>query len=319
MSTPWLSVLMPTYNGGAFLVAALESIRAQQAGGEFEVIAVDDGSEDGTVATLETYSSRLPLRIVRRPRSGNWVASTNHGLAVARGEYACLLHQDDLWMDGRLRALRAALDAAPDAALVVHPSWFVDARGARLGRWRCPLPPGRVDPALVLERLIVQNFLAVPAPLFRRDLALQAGGMDESLWYAADWDLWLKLSRGGTVLHHPEPLAAFRIHAASQTAQRSAGAEDLRLQLETVLRRHLPAAAGGDRRLASVAEFSVELNLALAGGLHRRAAPWGRLSAGFLALGPSGWRRYLRDSRIAERVAARLRLLGERGRARAAA
>jgi len=46
----------------------------------------------------------------------------------------------------------------------------------------------------VLQRLIVQNFLAVPAPLFRRELALQAGGMDESLWYAADWDLWLNLS-----------------------------------------------------------------------------------------------------------------------------
>ena len=319
MSTPWLSVVMPTYNGDAFLTAALESIRAQQDGGDFEVIAVDDGSEDGTLATLEAYSSRLPLRIVSRPRTGNWVASSNHGLAVARGEYACLLHQDDLWMEGRLRALREALDGAPHPALVVHPSWFVDARGARLGRWRCPLPPGKVDPALVLQRLIVQNFLAVPAPLFRRDLALQAGGMDESLWYTADWDLWLNLSPRGTVLHHPEPLAAFRIHPASQTAQRSARADDLRLQLETVLRRHLPAAAGGDRRLASVAEFSVELNLALAGGLHRRAAPWARLSTSFLALGPSGWKRYLRDSRIAERVGARLRLFGAPSRARAAA
>lgn len=319
MSTPWLSVVMPTYNGEAFLIAALESIIAQQDGGDFEVIAVDDGSTDGTMAALAAYSSRLPLRIVRRPRTGNWVASTNHGLAVARGEYACLLHQDDLWMDGRLRALRATLDGAPDAALVVHPSWFVDARGARLGRWRCPLPPGSVDPALVRERLIVQNFLAIPAPLFRRELALQAGGMDESLWYTADWDLWLNLSSRGAVLHHPEPLAAFRIHAASQTAQGSARAGDLRLQLTTVLRRHLPAAAAGNPGLASVAEFSVELNLALAGGLHRRAAPWARLSTSFLALGPSGWKRYLRDSRIAERVGARLRLLGERGRALRAA
>src|SRR5712672_1230348 len=116
MSTPWLSVVMPTYNGGAYLAAALESIRGQQSGGEFEVIAVDDGSEDGTVAILEEYSSRLPLRIVRRARGGNWVASTNHGLSIARGEYACLLHQDDLWMDGRLQAVRAALDAVPGVA-----------------------------------------------------------------------------------------------------------------------------------------------------------------------------------------------------------
>ena len=70
MSTPWLSVVMPTYNGEAFLIAALESIIAQQDGGDFEVIAGDDGSTDGTMAALAAYSSRLPLRIVRRPRTG---------------------------------------------------------------------------------------------------------------------------------------------------------------------------------------------------------------------------------------------------------
>jgi GT2 family glycosyltransferase len=318
MSAPWLSVVMPTSNGGAFLAAALDSICAQPAGADLEIIAVDDGSEDLTLTILETYSSRLPLRVVQRQRTGNWVASTNHGLGVARGEYACLLHQDDLWLEGRLRALRAALHGAADVGLVVHPSWFIDLRGTRLGRWRCPLPPGKVDPSLVLERLIVQNFLAVPAPIFRRELALRIGGMDESLWYTADWDFWLKLSRASTVLHHPEPLAAFRIHADSQTAQRSSRDGELRLQLETVLRRHLGAAAGADRRLASVAAFSVELNLALAGSLHRRPAPWRSLGARFLALGPAGWKRYLRDSRIAERVGARLRLLREHHRAPAA-
>src|SRR5258706_11842942 len=228
MSAPWLSVVMPTYNGGAFLAAALESVCAQQAGGDFEVVAVDDGSEDGTVALLEAYSSRLPLRIVRRARIGNWVASTNHGLSIARGEYACLLHQDDLWMDGRLPALRAARDGAPEAALVVHPSWFIDVRGARLGRWRCPLPPGRVDGALVLDRLIVQNFLAVPAPLFRREKALEAGGMDESLWDTADWDLWLKLSTGGGLVHPPPPPPPVRLHPPSQTPPPAGSGEELR-------------------------------------------------------------------------------------------
>jgi len=318
VSAPWLSVVMPTYNGSAFLRAALDSVCAQPLA-EVEIVAVDDGSDDDTLAILEAYSSRLPLRVVRRPRTGNWVASTNHGLRIARGEYACLLHQDDLWLGGRLRAVRGALEGTPEAGLVVHPSWFIDARGTRLGRWRCPLPPGKVAPALVLERLIVQNFLAVPAPTFRRELALSLGGMDESLWYTADWDLWLKLSRAAAILHHPEPLAAFRVHADSQTATESSRDRDLRFQLETVLRRHLGAAAGADRRLASIAEFSVELNLALAARLHRRPAPWSSLGARFLALGPAGWKRYLRDSRIAERVGARLRLLRERHRAGVAA
>jgi Glycosyl transferase family 2 len=306
VSAPWLSVIMPTFNGAAYLPAALESVRAQAASG-IELIAVDDGSDDGTVAALEEYGRILPLRVVRRARSGNWVAGSNHGLSLARSEYACFLHQDDLWLPGRVNLLRRAVEAAPDAALVVHPSWFVDERGDRLGLWRCPLPRGRLDSQLVVERLIVQNFLAIPAPVFRRELALRAGGMDEALWYTADWDLWLTLARIGSVVHEPEPLAAFRVHAGSQTSQRTRDRAELRRQLEAVLRKHLPSAAGGKDHVAAAAAFSVELNVALAGSLHRRRFGWGGLLKRFVSLGPRGWHRFLRDSRIAERVGARLR------------
>ena len=296
---------MPTYNGAAHLRAALESVRAQATG--IELIAIDDGSDDGTLATLEQYSQVLPLRIVRRARSGNWVAGSNHGLSLARSEYACFLHQDDLWLPGRTSVLRRAVEATPDAGLVVHPSWFVDERGERLGLWRCPLPAGKLAPQLVVQRLIVQNFLAIPAPLFRRELALRAGGMDESLWYTADWDFWLTLSRSGLVVHEPEPLAAFRVHGGSQTSQRTRDEAELRRQLEAVLNKHLAFAAGGNGHVHSAAAFSVDLNVALAQALHHRRFPWARLLRKFLSLGPRGWHRFLRDSRIAERVVARLR------------
>lgn len=100
MSKPWLSVIVPTYNGAAYLAQTLASIECQ-VDGNIEVIAVDDGSSDATLAILNAYSSRLPIRTIRRGRIGNWVANTNFGLAEARGEYVSFLHQDDLWLPGR--------------------------------------------------------------------------------------------------------------------------------------------------------------------------------------------------------------------------
>lgn len=312
VNNPWLSVLMPTYNGQPYLVAALESIAAE--GGErIEVIAVDDGSTDQTVSILESYAGRLPLRIVRRQHTGNWVAGTNHALSLARGEHVCCLHQDDYWQPGRLRAVKELLSGRPETAMVLHPSWYVDAAGNRMGLWRCPLPPTccPLDADLLIQRLLVQNFISMPGATFRRRTALAAGGLDEQLWYTADWDLWLKLAAAGPVMYCAQPLASFRIHADSQTARRSAAAEDYRRQHEIVVDRHLRAWPAGRRRKRAVrraARFSIELNASLAACAHRQRPKLGRLAMRLAALGPLGLYRFFRDSRIIERAGSRLRL-----------
>ncbi len=312
MSAPWLSVIVPTYNGAAYLARTLDSIARQREDG-LEVLAVDDGSSDATLAILRGYSRQLPLRVFARSRACNWVANTNYGLRAARGEYACFLHQDDVWLPNRLSALRSLLARDPDAALILHPSRYIDARGRGLGLWRCPLRAGRQKTGAVVEQLLVQNFIAVPAPLFAREAALRAGGLDEDLWYTADWDFWLKLAGAGPTVYHPEPLTAFRLHAQSQTARGVARADEMRRQIEAVLTRHLPAwEALHPRRgeVALAARLSLEVNHALAGCAHGRRPKWLPLARSFLSLGVRGWFRFLRDSRIVERLGARLRVRG---------
>ena len=76
---PWLSVLMPTYNGEAFLPAALDSLVAQGSP-EIELIAVDDASTDSTTSILASFQDRLRLTIERIPHAGNWIQSTNRAL-----------------------------------------------------------------------------------------------------------------------------------------------------------------------------------------------------------------------------------------------
>lgn len=303
---------MPTYNGARYIAAALASVAAARFS-HMEVIVVDDGSTDETLAIVDTFADRLTLRIAKTERTGNWVAGTNAALRLARGRYVCCLHQDDCWLPGRLDRLRAAMLRHGDAALVMHPVRFIDAVGRDLGTWRCPLPgkSGPVEPALLISRLLVQNFLAMPAPLFSRAAIEAVGGLDEDLWYTADWDLWLKLAGAGPALYVPEVLACFRLHPESQTASRSADAAEFRRQLETVLRRHLPpfleSQADVGNRLAQVAGFSVDVNAALAAAAHGQRPAWGPLVWRGLRLGPGGWRQYWRDSRIAERVGSRLR------------
>jgi hypothetical protein len=196
--------------------------------------------------------------------------------------------------------------------MFLHPSWLIDSQGRRVGLWRCPLPGGdELEPAFVVERLLVQNFISMPAPLFSREVALKVGGLVEELWYTADWDFWLKLAGAGRTVYHPRALSAFRIHPLSQTAVRSDRNDDFRKQLEIVLERHLKnweSSRSCGRGVRRVAHYSVEVNIALAALVHGQASSLPHLFAQSLGLGPSGWLRYLRDSRILERVLARQRI-----------
>jgi GT2 family glycosyltransferase len=311
MSKPWLSVIMPTYNGAAYLGSALESLVAQQEE-DFDVVAVDDGSTDTTLTILREYSKRLPMTIVEREHEGNWVANTNLGMRSARGTYLCWLHQDDAWCDNRLAELKRLTAKWPDASLLLHPCWFIDAAGNRVGRWRCPLPRRTtcLESRDVLGHLLIQDFVTSSAPTFKAEAALKVGGMDERLWYVGDWDLWMKMVRLGRTIYHPVPLTSFRIHGASQTLTRTENMDDLRHQYTLVLARHLQEWEACEReryRTARIACFSADVNLALMRLVAGRRVEWFRLSRDFLRLGPVGWHRYLRDSRILERIMSRIR------------
>lgn len=309
---PWLSVVIPTYNGAAYLAEALESIAIQQ-DPNIEIIAIDDASTDGTIGILRGYAAKLPLRIIERGRVGSWVANSDHAVRLAAGEYVCFLHQDDFWYPERLEVLRQCVRDAPDVVLWLHPVWYVDSHGNRLGRWTCPLPAGgmRLGSEMVLEHLLIQNFVGMPAPLFRRNAFLATNGMDAQLWYVADWDLWLSLAQRGTTAYLPRALAAFRIHAESQTMRRGRDLEDVREQHRTAFSRHFPEWTCRDERLRervrAAFEASTDLNIWLMGRMQGRAANLSELRRRLVGLGPSGWRRLWRDSRIGERLMARVK------------
>jgi GT2 family glycosyltransferase len=312
MTRPWLSVIMPTYNGEQYLRETFESMVEQEERG-FECVVVDGGSTDSTRAIIDEFSRELDVRVFVRPEFPNWVGKTNFGFGQAAAEHVCMLHSDDRWLPGRAAAVHRTLQRHPDLALLLNPSLIIDQDGRTVGRGRCPLVPEQIYSAdALLEHLIVQNFVAVPAPTFRREAALAVGGIDPVLWYTGDWDFYLKLARTGSTLYLDEMLTSFRIHGASLTMKGSANVDSFRAQLETVLERHLPAIESTERRHAArrVGAVSNEIDIALAAAVH---GSWSELPGAFAslaALGPAGWRSYFRDSRIVERVSSRLRARG---------
>lgn len=306
---PWLSVIIPTYNGEPFLAKALLSM-VEQEDHDFECIIVDDGSSDSTIQIINSFVDKIHITLHQVQRTGNWVASSNFALSHSNGDYACFLHQDDFWLANRLKVIKELIRRYPETELVLCPAIFVNENEKIVGRWHCPLPKtvGPVNSELLRRRLIVQNFIAIPSPVFKRKTALACGGLDESLWYTADWDFWLKLADCNTV-YYPRPLAAFRIHSHSQTVKRSFDVSGFQQQLETVLYRYVERFPVQSRslKLKNMACFSIQLNAALAARIHGGKIKVGILLASFLKLGPIGWWQYLRDSRITERIMARLR------------
>ena len=238
------------------------------------------------------------------------MAATNLGLREAVGDWACFLHQDDLWLPGRLERLRTEMES--DARRAHHSQCDVCGSGrTRTRTLDLPIFRRRRTSNQFIERLLVQNFIAIPSPVFRRNAVIDSGGLDEALWFSADWDLWLRLGALGPVRFIDETLSAFRVHPASQTAARKLQANEWEQQLTTVLARHLeswPVTGKLRTSVERVAMASIAVNSALSAASRGEPVKPAAVLLQLLTLSPSDWHRYLRDSRIVQRVRSRLKL-----------
>jgi glycosyltransferase involved in cell wall biosynthesis len=308
VADPWLSVLMPVHAGADWLGDTLESVVREPTQG-VEVLIFDSTPDDSCEAIVARYAKRLSIRYRRTPEILPWPAKMNAAAQIARGGHLAMLHQDDLWLPGRIAAVRRAIAVWPDAAMFLNPSHIVDGAGRTMGVWRCPLPANvPLGTSEVAGRLLIQNFVSMPASVIRAQAWRDAGGMDDGLWYTADWDLYLKIASQGDTVYSPDVTTAFRIHQGSLTVKGSRDAAGFLEQMERVIDRHIgliPAA--GRQRTLKTARASAAINTALAATVHGRPLAIVRAAWALLTLSPSEIARYVRNSRLHERVLPRLR------------
>ena len=207
-----MSVVIPVKNAAGYIREAIDSALGQSAD-VGEVIVVDDGSTDTTVAIVrDIRDSRV--RLIRNESAGV-SAARNLGARSASGRWLLFLDADDRLRAGAVATLVTATKASPRAVLVYGDYDLINSEGRAIGRRG--LLKGRQKPSGdVLARLAAGNFIVNGGILLVRAEAFHAiGGFDESLRFCEDWHCWCRLAAIGNFEFVPALLLDYRLHTAN--------------------------------------------------------------------------------------------------------
>lgn len=217
MNPPAVSVILPCYNAEAYLASTLESIRAQTYA-DYEVLAVDDGSKDGTGHLLDEYARDWnaaagceKMRVFHQPNRG-LAAARNAAIARMRGQWIALQDADDLWLPTKLQECMDFLAARPDLSIVYTPMDVINLDGTPR--------PGRYKPCRagwLVKELFASIFVHDPAAVFHKRVIEKCGGFDESLPVSVGNEFWLRISPHFEFGLIDKPLALRRWSEASLT------------------------------------------------------------------------------------------------------
>lgn len=200
---PLLSVVMPVLNGARFIGPAIESVLRQDLR-DWELVVVDGGSTDGTLAVVARFTD--PRILCIHQCSKGLPAARNEGIRATSGDWLGFLDADDLWLGAfGLRMLEAAA-AAPGAGVICCGWQYVDVEDKPQGPARIPSPD-----SLSIGHLLRHNAFPAMAAIVHRPSLEAVGLFDAALPALADWDLWLRLAASGFHFSHvDEILAAYR-------------------------------------------------------------------------------------------------------------
>jgi glycosyltransferase involved in cell wall biosynthesis len=213
VSTPLVSVILPTQNRLHFLRAAVASVLAQTER-DFELLVVDDASTDGTKEWLQQLAgSDSRIRVLRNERPAGGGGARNTGIEASRGTWVAFLDDDDEWLPDKLKRQLAELEKHTDAiacacSFEVHfPS----------GKTR----PFHIPQSVTLRQILSSNVLGgASVCICSRALLLRIGGFDPRLRSSQDHDLWIRLCENGNVAVCPEPLVKYREHDGDRITRR---------------------------------------------------------------------------------------------------
>jgi glycosyltransferase involved in cell wall biosynthesis len=207
-SQPAVSVIIPTYNRADLLPEAINSVLTQTYS-DYEVIVVDHGSTDDTLAMLRrNYAGRV--RTVALPHCPLPACARNAGVAAATGDYVAFLDSDDIWLPFKLERQMQAAGRHPKVALFYSLAQkFGGAASGGITMQYHYRPSGRV-----FYPLLFYNFIPTLTTLVRRNVFAKVGHFDmaSDLRGAEDYDLWLRIARKHTVRYVPGVLARYRSH-----------------------------------------------------------------------------------------------------------
>ena len=239
MSASLVTVVIPTYNVGAFVRDAVDSVLAQTHTA-LEAIGVDDGSTDGTLDHLDGIRGADSRLTVLTKDNGGVSTARNLGIERARGEFIAFLDADDVWDVDKLERTLPAL-ASPGTVAAGTMMRYIDESGRDLGS------AAGEDPAVgdAPERIRAARLMPFPLSgiVFRADAVARAGIYDPGLRLAQDLDFLARIARLGELGYVPHPTGGYRLRSTAASARSYARQrKHMRFIQERLARRD----AGGD-------------------------------------------------------------------------
>lgn len=203
-----VSVIIPTYNAELTIRETIESVLAQTFS-DFEIVAIDDGSQDSTVEVVDSIRDSR-IKIFSFLNAGVATAR-NRGIEKATGKYLAFLDADDLWTADKLESQIQALKNNPEAFVAYSWTDYIDENGKFLHAGERISANGNVYACL-----LVSNFLENGSnPLIRREAFATVGNFDKSFPPAEDWELYLRLAARYNFAVVPSVQVLYRVRANS--------------------------------------------------------------------------------------------------------
>ncbi len=213
VGAPKVTVLMPVYNGGAYLRLAIDSI-IKQTFTDYELLIIDDGSTDQSAQIIQSYHDNR-IRCIQHAANQGLIATLNEGIDLARGQYLARMDQDDIATPDRLFIQSHYLDSHPTCAVVGSTVTMINQPGQVIGEWSDDRQ--YTSAAAIRQHLPKANCVAHPTVMGRTAL-FKKYHYTEYQTNAEDYDLWLRL-----VADHQNiekivtPLLLYRVHHNSMT------------------------------------------------------------------------------------------------------
>jgi glycosyltransferase involved in cell wall biosynthesis len=203
---PKVSIVIPCYNAGLFLLEAVKS-SVGQSYRDFEIVVVNDGSDDPLTLQLLACLSNCGIKVIHSENMGV-AAARNLGVRAAAGQFILPLDADDQLSDNFLELTVSVLESEPDVGVVFGQVLLF---GEISGAWQ--------QSDFTVKRLLLENMIVVSA-LYRRDDFMKIGGYRLNMVYGwEDWDFWLSmLELGRSFIKVPQAFFHYRIKSSSRDA-----------------------------------------------------------------------------------------------------
>ena len=205
---PLVTIVPPSFNQARYLPATIESVLGQDYP-NIEYFVVDGGSTDGSREIIEEYADRFAWWVSEKDKGQT--SAINKGFARANGEILAWLNSDDTYEPGAVREAVDFLVSNPDVGLVYGDCNFIDENGRKFGLFGA----AQTD----YEKLR-KGYVHIPqqASFWRADLWKQVAPLDESFFFAMDYDLWVRLASAAPIQYLPGRIwANFRLHGDAKS------------------------------------------------------------------------------------------------------